>query len=138
MDNVSSRLLNDALFYESNNNNVEPSEPRMTFTHKFKLSDILVLNKTHHSPAFSYKDIDWCIYLETDSNSKHLAGSLCCDGPFTDWIMKANFDLKLLTQSPRTKDKCFKFINCVFDEDGRSPFRREIYQINLSVCLLDG
>ena len=127
MDNISSRLVNDERANDLNNNNVK-AEPRKTFTCQFKVSDIMVPNKTHHSKAFSYKDIDWCVYVEADSKSKHLAGSLCCDGPFTDWIMKADFDLKLVAQTSGTKDKCFKFTNCLFDSDGKSPFKREIYQ----------
>ena len=112
LDIISNRLMNDEW-------------PRKTFTYQFKVSDIMVPNKKHFSLGFYYKDLEWCVFVEANSKSKHLAGSLCCDGPFTDWIMKADFDLKLVAQTSGTKNKCFKFTNCLFDNDGKSPFTRE-------------
>ena len=124
MDNISSRLVNDERPNDLNNN--VKVEQRKTFTCQFKVSDIMVPNKKHHSSEFDYKDFRWWVYVEWNStDSTHLAAFLCCEGLFADWIIKADFNLKLFTQTPGTKNKCFEFKNCVFDDDGRSPFKRE-------------
>ena len=124
MDNISSRLLNDEPPNDLSGELNYKAEPKKIFTYKFKVSDIVVQNKTHFSSEFNYKDFRWWIYVEWNSSTKHLAGYLCCDGPFADWTIKADFDLKLVTQTPGTTDQCFKFTNCEFDE-GRLPFTKE-------------
>ena len=129
--------MNGARLNELNKELNSNAELGMTFTYQFKVSDIIVPNETHYSSEFDYKDFRWSIFVKSNSNSEYLAGYLECDGPFDDWILKTDFDFKLLSQTHGTADRCFKFTDCEFNKEGRSPFTREIYQMNLSVCLLD-